>query len=278
MKRTLIVFAAFLATVFLPNYLSAQTNYEDVIYLKDSSVVRGVIIEQVPNQTVKIQTNQLNVYVYRIDDILKITKEKIQEPPKERKFNFKIESAKDGNIKKSGYTNISEINLGFVVGSSPMDDLALDGAFGDITRNFSIGIQTVNGYQFNPYFNLGAGVGLQFHSIMLMVPLFADMRFTLMPTRFAPYISFAAGYSLTPLDIFGFKEVGDDNKGGILLSPAVGVKFFVKPRLAMNLGLGLRYQEFELYQDLYHNNGSSYTEGYTSETLRMFNVRFGLTF
>jgi len=53
-------------------------NYEDVVYLKNGSIIRGLIIEQIPNQTIKIQTKDRNVFVFNIPEIEKITKEEIQ--------------------------------------------------------------------------------------------------------------------------------------------------------------------------------------------------------
>jgi hypothetical protein len=48
----------------------------DVVYLKDGSIIRGLIIEQVPTKSIKIQTRDGSVFVYQIDTIEKITKER----------------------------------------------------------------------------------------------------------------------------------------------------------------------------------------------------------
>lgn len=53
----------------------SQNNYQDVVYLKNGSVIRGVIIEQVPNQSIKIETADKSVFVYQMNEIEKITKE-----------------------------------------------------------------------------------------------------------------------------------------------------------------------------------------------------------
>ncbi|MBN1181613.1 MAG: hypothetical protein JXB49_04940 [Bacteroidales bacterium] len=49
--------------------------YRDVVYTKSGSVVKGVIIEQVPNVNLKIQTADGNIFVFDYSDIEKITKE-----------------------------------------------------------------------------------------------------------------------------------------------------------------------------------------------------------
>lgn len=50
-------------------------NLEDVIYLKDGSVVRGIIVEQIPGTTVTIQTAGGSEFVYKMDHVAKIAKE-----------------------------------------------------------------------------------------------------------------------------------------------------------------------------------------------------------
>ena len=56
----------------------AQVQYQDVVYLKNGSVIQGTVVEQIPNQSIKIQTADGNLFVYRIEEILKITKEPVQ--------------------------------------------------------------------------------------------------------------------------------------------------------------------------------------------------------
>jgi len=58
--------------------VSSQTNMEDVVYLKNGSVIRGMILEIIPNQSVKIKSDR-NIFVYKMDEIEKITKEESNE-------------------------------------------------------------------------------------------------------------------------------------------------------------------------------------------------------
>ncbi len=70
--KNLLVFFMF---TLLSGLVLAQTNYEDVVYLKNGSIIRGVIIEQVPNQSISIKTADRNVFVFQMDEIERITKE-----------------------------------------------------------------------------------------------------------------------------------------------------------------------------------------------------------
>ena len=55
----------------------AQNGYEDVVYLKNGSVIHGMIIEQVPNVSIKIQTVDRNIFVYKMEEVEKMTKEPV---------------------------------------------------------------------------------------------------------------------------------------------------------------------------------------------------------
>ena len=47
----------------------------DVVQLKNGSIIKGTIIEQVPDSQIKIKTKDENIFVYKMDEIEKITKE-----------------------------------------------------------------------------------------------------------------------------------------------------------------------------------------------------------
>src|SRR5689334_14006479 len=67
----------FVIGIVLSALVKAQTlgDYEEVIYLKNGSIIRGIIIEQVMGKSFKIQTHENNVFVYQYDEVEKITKE-----------------------------------------------------------------------------------------------------------------------------------------------------------------------------------------------------------
>jgi hypothetical protein len=56
-------------------YAQGGDNLWDVIYLKNGGIVKGVIIEQIPGKTVKIQQRDGNVLIFNYEDIDKILKE-----------------------------------------------------------------------------------------------------------------------------------------------------------------------------------------------------------
>lgn len=48
---------------------------EDVVHLKNGGIVRGIIIEQIPGESLKIQTRDGNVLVFAMDEIARLSKD-----------------------------------------------------------------------------------------------------------------------------------------------------------------------------------------------------------
>jgi hypothetical protein len=70
MKKLILMFV-FMAGCAV---ISAQ-DYQDVVYLKDGNVVRGIITEQFPGKSLKIETAGGSVFVFQITDIEHISTE-----------------------------------------------------------------------------------------------------------------------------------------------------------------------------------------------------------
>ena len=115
-----------------------QSNYQDVVYLKNGSIIRGVIIEQIPNKSIKIETADKSVFVFQMDEIEKITKEI---PPKTKRINNNID-------RRKGY-------IGLSVGPSiPIGEFA--SRYSGLA-NTGIQINLVNfGYRFSENFGIAA--------------------------------------------------------------------------------------------------------------------------
>lgn len=91
-------------------------------------------------------------------------------------------------------------------------------------------------YDLGTRFSVGVGTGLSFYEKTL-VPLFADARLLLTrPRRFTPYVGFAGGYAFAP---------SGEAKGGMMLSPAVGVQYALRGRGALFFEAGCEWQRLE---------------------------------
>ncbi|MEN8194201.1 MAG: hypothetical protein ABFS12_15360 [Bacteroidota bacterium] len=100
----------FLITIVFTQLLIAQQNYQDVVYLKNGSIIKGMIIEQVPGSSLKIQTKDESVFVYKMDEVEKMTKEEVSAPvPVQNSIHF-------GNVANSPHDVSLFIKpLGFVL-------------------------------------------------------------------------------------------------------------------------------------------------------------------
>lgn len=68
MKKSIMLV---LAVVCFSGVLMAQ----DIVYLKNGSIIHGSIIEAIPDASIKIQTTDGNVFVYKMNEVSKIVKE-----------------------------------------------------------------------------------------------------------------------------------------------------------------------------------------------------------
>ena len=138
---------------------AATSTREDVVHLKNGSVIHGTIVDQVPNQPIKIQTKDNNVYVYQIAEIEKITKEQ------------PAASAKSGSGKGSKF-----VNKGFSLGVKAGIDLSRVS-----NEDLPSGMEKVSkiGFQGGFVGNLGFG---KFLSVQMEL-LFAQKGFKIKETE-----------------------------------------------------------------------------------------------
>ncbi|MDE0044159.1 MAG: hypothetical protein OXT74_19125, partial [Candidatus Poribacteria bacterium] len=74
MKVTLILILIALP-VLVTTPILAQQVLEDVVYLRNGSIIRGIIIRQIENESLTIRTKDGSQFVYPMNDVFQITKE-----------------------------------------------------------------------------------------------------------------------------------------------------------------------------------------------------------
>lgn len=223
----LIIWLGFSTATFSQNPL------QETVYLKNGSIIKGIIIEQVPNHSIKIQTADGSIFVYKMEEVEKMTKEAIYSDP----YKHTPYSKKHYDI--TGYRGF--IDLGYTVGIG-------DWGIGRLEAT------TSHGYQFNPYFFLGAGSGVHYYCTDgvddLVVPIFLDIRGNFTKGAIVPFAGIKAGYSFIATESF--------EDFGAYLAPAIGVKFMMSEKSAFNLSLGYTFQFAEIY---YYGYSSSENTG-----------------
>jgi hypothetical protein len=208
----------FLLLLFSSSILSAQTlaDYEEVVYLKNGSIIRGVIIEQIPGKSLKIQTKDRNVFVYQMDEIEKIAKEVIP---------GNAGGSHSDNRKAKGFELYIDEGIAVWVPNDP----------------YPTNMITVTpGYKFNRYVFLGLSTGLIARKGFVSVPAFVDLRLTLTKTKVAPLMQLNVGYMCPNLvsgyDYFSYADVSE--YGGFLFGIKPGVGINLKKNIDLNFYTG----------------------------------------
>ncbi len=126
---------------------------QEVVYLKNGSVIRGVILEMTPDKTIKIQTTDGNIFVYQMAEVEKITKEKPFEKKTENNnsYNYNYSYSQDYKYEPYGWEK-SPRYRGFVSLSTVI-------GLGDYDL-FRLMLTTSHGIQLTPEIFIGAGIGL----------------------------------------------------------------------------------------------------------------------
>jgi hypothetical protein len=208
---------------------------QDVVYLKSGAVIRGQIIEQVPQRGIKLQTADGSIFVHSFEEIDRIAKESMTPPASTTEPTQSTMTAPKGYL---------ALTLGVALPS------------GDMSKSFSSGFH-LNllqfGYLFTPYFGITA-TGSGFSSALknapsgfnplacgnLMVgPMFsipASERFNI---DFRPMI----GYTLAvPFD----KDQGGKSGTAVSYDMGISFRFHTSNKVSLLVGADYFYSKPEL--------------------------------
>jgi len=212
----------------------------DVVYLKDGSVIRGLVVEQIPDKSIKIEIYDGSVFVYNIDQVEKITKELNRRQRRQTHRNVRIYADPGQSLR--GYK-------GFIDGGYN---------FGDYE---SFEISTSHGYQFNNHIFVGGGIALRHYSDydVTSVPFFANFRANFIDNKVTPFVDVKTGYAVGDLE-------------GFYASIGLGLRIKLQNKMALNLTVTYSGQEdgyYDYWDDYYYDSDYS-VEG--------FGVKIGFEF
>ena len=184
MKKIIFLIVAGMMT-FLST-VSAQA-LKDVVYLKNGSVIRGTIVEQVPNESLKITTKDGSIFICQMGDVERITKE----APVKKNLKEEVKVSYRGFV-----------DLGYTIG------------VGAVSNSDRVELTTTHGVQIFPELFVGAGAGINFYHSSdgaIALPFFVDVRTDILRSNISPFVDLKVGYS--------FGEVS-----GLYVTPSVGCK------------------------------------------------------
>ena len=214
----------------LQSFNVSSDNLIDVIYLKNGRVIRGKILEQIPNQSVKIETVEGGEFVYYADNIEKITKESSLKKSKSQSVNLDF---------KPAYFGIVDVGYFYGYGNNIIEGIIS-------CPKHRVNVNFINGYKVNQYYSLGIGVGINYYfnavteffsdNNSILVPVFFAFRAKFSNNKISPYLSFDVGYSFEAKD--NFKPFG------VLLSPTIGASYKISNRLDLLAGISYLMQRY----------------------------------
>ena len=187
-----------------------KVNHQDVVYLNNGSIIRGELILYEQGQQVKIKTIDGSVWVFDATEVEKVNKE------------MPVAPSKVITTKEKGFYNVTDI--GFNTGFDP------GGVFIP-----SISFQMVNGYQMNPTWSYGFGMGVESFNYDPYMPFFVDVRYHLKDELFTPFTNLKSGA------VLGIESASK----GFFVDASVGVKNQRGDKSAFTFSLGYRFQYLE---------------------------------
>ncbi len=186
--------------------------YEEVVYLKNGTILKGRIIEQ-NNETIKIEIIDGTILAYSASEVEKITKDDKWIRVKESDFSFRI--------KEKGFYHSLNVGLSGIhvyplyVGTK---------------------IHYTAGYQWKNRIAIGLGFGFDRYQLLFQsniekfAPLYVETKFYLRKKPFSPYYSLQAGHTLP-------------DSGGTYIHSIFGFRFPSRSKLAFTTELGGSYQQ-----------------------------------
>lgn len=248
----------------------AQHNTEDVIYLRNGSIIRGKLLTStlIDTSKISIELTGGSVFVFQ--------KQEIDSAKKENAFKRQVAEIKKNYFRRDrGFRNQTE--FGIIYGTNLKHENSEPYYYNVQGDDFGISLHTVNGYQIWPYLFVGAGVGIDrmVSYRQTFSPLYIRVASEFIKKKISPYIFADAGYSVM------WKQKNDDyysyqNKGGYYVSCGGGLRIYTRSRASVVLAVAYKrnYSETKWWYTQW-NEGTYYQ---IKRTYQRLVVNVGVTF
>lgn len=161
-------------------------------------------------------------------------------------------------------------------------DAAYSVGVGDYKFN-RVEMSTSHGYQFNPYFFIGGGLGIHFmfpyyeamgmeialdeRSNKVDIPVFANVHCNFTKWIVSPFMDFKGGAFVT-------------NSGGMYINVSVGCRFAVNEKQAVNVSVGYSAEklQFETFDSFISFDSMDYYRTPTLRTTECITLKAGFEF
>ncbi len=195
----------------------AQKPTEDVLYLKNGWILRGKLLSEPTADSVKIQTQEGNVFVFAKTEIQEVKQESAWKPT-------------TIHYKKRGYVHYTE--LGVMASKTNVNEL------GTTTSAFTF--HTINGYKFQQFLYTGIGAGVDLYASQTFIPVFASIRGDFSRKgSLIPYYYLDGGWGFN-----GTTNAPETKQlGGIYVAAGAGLKILFTGNAGFLLSVGYYLQQ-----------------------------------
>lgn len=279
--------------------INAQTigNYIDVIQFKNGTSIKGVIIAQVPGESVKIKAQDGKEYLFQVVDVAQFTRELSEEISTEISTNENGESTKPaGCSKTAGFPYASKWSSDY-----KMKEKGFFVEFDLLAATNSAAFRVTHGYKLGKLGSLGVALGLEnlatARKSMSGVPA-ATLNLVyskeLFKRKVTPFFQVEGGYGIAlkrttsenDYNFFDKEEPVTDFTdalyfGGPMSGLVLGLKIKTKKKVIFKLGLDARMvSQFstKTYTIIYEDAS---TKNYKKDEFKIFpgvGARFGIGF
>lgn len=226
-KKAKIHLSTFLLLLLLPAIAFAQPKIleEDVLYLKNGSIIRGVIQEQNPRESITIQTFDGTLFTFETNEIDKVVREPSQ--------YTRIKVRYDGSVVPIVYDDRQGIYKGYGIGLSSNES----------GGNFTMQVRA--GYQWRHWLRTGLTSGMDPYNAGLIIPVAAEIRGDAFKKPVTPHYFLQGGYGIAANRSFRHRVFD----GGLMYHVGGGLTFKTRTKVEYQVSLGYKwqntYQEFE---------------------------------
>lgn len=233
---------ALLLIIFTSTFITISAQQVDQVTLKNGSVIRGSIVEIVPDGKVTIDDSAGNTWVFEMNEVALISQ---VEPQKNQNTN---------NFPQ-GWVNMTSI--GFLAGSQNSMQVAPFSLISSFGYKNSLGMYT------------GFATGIEFLNIN-HVPAMLDIQYFLRNMEVSPVVIMRAGYAIpTKREYSNYGNIYSYS-GGFAGALGIGLKIRSKENFAWDVSVLYRYMQIS-YSETYEWNQqeNNYTDEYNRIELRL---------
>jgi hypothetical protein len=252
-----LLFSALIFSVIATVPVLAQRKTQEVIYLKNGSVIRNVYDMQHADSLIRVTTREGSVFVFGPGDIQKMSRE----------FGLRL-------YKEKGY--LFEFDFGILSGRESIRNSFGFNTYQGAVTSFSFAV--VNGYRFNRFAGVGLGVGIDGYQEGVITPLFVRGTGYLLKARISPVYVLDAGYGFYSPVLNGRTDNRNGMtfhyRGGFMGNAAGGVQVFLGRDVALYMMAGYRMQDYR------YEINSERTESSLDQRIlfRRMSLRMGFSF